>query len=480
MPVDLTKIKYRNLGFFNFKKLKGKYLLTNDVGCFAFLTEKEFESFLAGKLKKDEEPYLSLAKGGFVKNDMDARDLIEKYALKHDFLKRAPALHIVVVTLRCTNRCIYCHASAQDMTRRDLDMTKKTAQAVVDTAFQSPDTYPAIEFQGGEPLAAWPVVKFMAAYARKRNRKIKKDLQIRLVSNMSLMDEDKFKYLIRKKVALCTSLDGPEKLHNKVRPLIGGNSYRQTVKWIRKFNKVFPKLTETGYIWKIGALSTITRPSLKLGKEMVDEYVKLGLESICLRPLNPFGFSRRVWQTLTYSPKEFLDFYRKTLTYIIELNLKGVKIRESLGVFLLKKIFSERDPNDLDHRSPCGAGISQLAYNYNGDVYTCDEGRMFSMMGDESFRLGNVLKNTYAEIVGSPVTRTMCTASCLESVPGCSDCAYKPYCGTCPLYNYFAQGSIFGQMPSNERCQINMGMLDTLFTKLQNAQSKKVLLSWLE
>jgi len=69
-----------------------------------------------------------------------------------------------------------------------------------------------------------------------------------------------------------------------------------------------------------------------------------------------------------------------------------VKVREKAAVTFLKKIMTEEDPNHLDFRSPCGAGIGQLAYNYNGKVYTCDEGRMMSMMNDESFCLGNVKK----------------------------------------------------------------------------------------
>jgi len=42
------------------------------------------------------------------------------------------------------------------------------------------------------------------------------------------------------------------------------------------------------------------------------------------------------------------------------------------------KILTENDPNFLDSRSPCGACIGQVAYNYDGKVYTCDEGRMFA------------------------------------------------------------------------------------------------------
>jgi len=478
MAIDLKKIKYNQLGFFRFKKFKNKYLLTNDIGDYLFLKEKEFENFLANNLEKTQEPYLSLKEKNFLKNELDLTELIEKYRSKKAFLFGGPSLHIVVVTLRCNHRCIYCHASAQDMNRKDLDMNQETGGQVVDKIFQTTSPFVAIEFQGGEPLVNWPIVKFIIEKAQKKNKKAKKDLQIRLVSNFSLMTEDKFKYLLSRKVNLCASLDGPEELHNKNRPMDKGNSYKEAAKWVKKFYKIYPDLRKKGYIYKMAGLLTISRFSLPYWKEIIDEYLKLGFDNIALRVLDPFGFSQNSWQKITYSAKDFINFYKKALSYIIELNLKGRKFREEIATVFLTKILTSHDPNHLDFRSPCGAGIGQLAYNYNGDVYTCDEGRMMSMMGDESFRLGNIFKNSYQEIVTSPVVRTLSTASCLENLAGCSDCVYKPYCGVCPIYNYFAQGNIFGQMPNNQRCQINQAILDFLFEKLEDPKVKAILETW--
>ena len=60
MAIDLNKIKYKNLGFFRFKKLDKKYLLTNDIGFYVFLSEQEFEDFLQNNLAKNKEPYLNI------------------------------------------------------------------------------------------------------------------------------------------------------------------------------------------------------------------------------------------------------------------------------------------------------------------------------------------------------------------------------------------------------------------------------------
>ena len=42
----------------------------------------------------------------------------------------------------------------------------------------------------------WDVVKFIIDYAREKNKKFKLNLQFALVSNFTLMDEEKFEYLL--------------------------------------------------------------------------------------------------------------------------------------------------------------------------------------------------------------------------------------------------------------------------------------------
>lgn len=69
--------------------------------------------------------------------------------------------------------------------------------------------------------------------------------------------------------------------------------------------------------------------------------------------------------------------------------------------------------NYMELRSPCGGAIGQLAYYYDGNIYTCDEGRMLAEMGNDSFKLGNV-NNTYKELMETGATKAMCISSCLE------------------------------------------------------------------
>lgn len=72
------------------------------------------------------------------------------------------------------------------------------------------------------------------------------------------------------------------------------------------------------------------------------------------------------FKKLWYSWEEFIEFYKKSMDYILELNKKWVEFRENLSTMYLSKILTDKDPNYLDERSPCGACIWQIAYNYDG------------------------------------------------------------------------------------------------------------------
>ena len=66
----------------------------------------------------------------------------------------------------------------------------------------------------------------------------------------------------------------------------------------------------------------------------------------------------------------------------------------------------------MELRSPCGGAIGQMAYYHNGKVYSCDEARMLAEMGDDSFCLGNVYKDSYNDLMSSSVCKVLARASC--------------------------------------------------------------------
>ncbi len=471
----LKKINLNKVGFFRFKEIKNKrFLLTNDSGEFVILKENEFEKFLKGEISQDNDLYPILQEQGLIRDQLDFDDLISKYQKKNLFLWQGPSLHIIVLTLRCDHKCIYCQASSVPLDKKGFDLDIEKAKKIVDVIFKTPSKKIAIEFQGGEPLYNWQVLKFIVNYAEEKNKIEKKDLEIRLVSNLTQMTQEKLNFLIKNKITLSTSFDGPESLHNKNRVWDGGNSYKNTVKWLKIAQKYYKKELKNEF--KPGAIVTVSRYSLKYPKQIVDEYIKNKIEALFVRPVTPLGMAKEKWEIVGYSSEEYLKFYKKLLDYVIKYNLENRRTRfhEAFAKIILAKIFTEYDPNYLELRSPCGAGIGQLLYNYDGKVYTCDEGRM---VREDTFSLGNVLTDDYKKIISNPVLKTLTLSSCLDGLDY-DFWVYKPYFGTCPIYNYVQSGNIFQPALKSERDKIHQGIIDFLFERMENKKIRAVFEKW--
>ncbi|MEI7529392.1 MAG: His-Xaa-Ser system radical SAM maturase HxsB, partial [Elusimicrobiota bacterium] len=416
---------------FSFERDGAGYIVSGPAGAALRLTRPEFGLFSAGKAGSDPALFRRLKAAGLLRGRLDLEGAAARIRGLSSGVYEGPGLHILVLTLRCNHACVYCRATAGGAGKNS-DMSRATAFKSVETAFSSPNNKLSLEFQGGEALLNWPVLREAALYAKKLNLRKGKDLALSVVTNLSLMDEAKFAFLVREGVSVCTSLDGPAKLHDVNRRWSGGSSHSKAVYWLKRFAAAAGGDGRADTL--PSALMTATRLSLKDPRDIVDEYRKLGLGGIFLRPLSPIGYAGAVWPEIGYGPEEFLGFYRAALAYIMEVNGAGEKFVERNAALLARKLLRAEDPNFLDLRSPCGAAIGQLAYNFNGDVYTCDEGRMVAACGDDLFRLGNVRTDRFENIMTAPAARICAMASCLENQPECARCAFKPFCGVCPVH----------------------------------------------
>ena len=156
-------------------------------------------------------------------------------------------------------------------------------------------------------------------YAEIKAVHLTKNVTFALVTNLTLMDEEKLQYLLDHNVHISTSLDGDETTHNFNRTFKDGNSFEKVTYWIRKINAEYEK---RGIRNKVGALLTVTKKTLPRYKEVIDTYVNLGLDGIFLRSLNPYGFAAADLEKLGYTSEEFVEFYKKSMDYLLELNKK--------------------------------------------------------------------------------------------------------------------------------------------------------------
>ncbi len=462
------------INYFNFKKIHDSYLITNDLGRHHFLSKGDLHKLLCNQIGIDTPLAVELREKYFMFQDktntfVEDAGMALRYYKKYLF--KSTSLHIFVVTKRCNQTCIYCQASTCNSLNSD--MTKEVAKAAVDIAISSPTKNLTFEFQGGEPLLNFETIKFVVEYTEEI--KEDKNVEFVIVSNLTILRSEHLQFIKEHKINISTSLDGGIELHTLNRPMVNSKDLA--------FDKVIGavSLLQDNNI-SVSAIQTTSKNSLSKHKEIVNQYIQCEFKSLFLRPLTPLGYAKDNWATIGYSAEEFIEFYRKTLSYIIKKNLQGVRISEGHARIFLSKILDYNSMNFMELRSPCGGGIGQIAYNYDGNIYTCDEARMFAEMGDDSFKMGNVFDNNYNQLMSSNACKAVCMASTLEAHNLCSDCVYSAYCGTCPVVSLALTGSIYSQMSSDYRCKIYMGMLDTIFEYLESNDDRiiEVFKSWVE
>jgi uncharacterized protein len=434
--------------------------LTNDAGEFLFMGRDAFAAFVGHRLPGGAPEYRDL-KARHLLADGDSNVPIEllatKVRTKRDFVRGFTRLHLFVVTLRCDHSCPYCQVSRVTQDRTRFDMTRETAARALALMFRSPAPALKMEFQGGEPLLNFDLIRWLVEEAESRNRSEGRDLQFVIATNLSPLTDDILAFCRDHDIHLSTSLDGPRDLHDANRPRAGESSYDLVVRHIARAR-------ETLGHDRVSALMTTTVRSLERPREIIDEYRRQQFDSIFLRSISPFGFALRGASDRRYGTEAFLAFYREALDHIIAINRAGEAFTEAYAQILLRKILTPFPTGYVDLQSPAGAGINVVAYNYDGDVYASDEARMLAEMQDTSFRLGNVHRDSYETIFGGPALRSLANASVLETLPGCHECAFASYCGADPIWNWATQSDPVGHRPTSQFCAKNMGVIRHLLT----------------
>jgi len=460
---------------FNFNRLDNDIILTNDIGEYIICSEEDLKKIINKELslKNDYNLFLKLLNKQFiyVKQDKEAinRKAV-KYRTKKQFLYTGPVLLVFVVTTRCQHKCHYCQITPQGVKAINFDMTEETAKRSVDIAMQTPAKNITIEFQGGETLLAFNIIKFIVLYAKKLNETIEKGIEFVIATSLVDISREQLDFIKEHNLLLSTSLDGPEDLHNANRPIHSQNTFE---KFMEGFNLSKEYVGDT-----ISPLLTISRNSLSRIEDIIKEYQKIGRKSISLRALSPYGFAVKTMSKIGYTAEEYIQFYLNALDYIIGLNLNGTYFKEEYATLLLKRILTPYSTGYVDLQSPSGAGINALVFYYNGEIYPADEARMLAEMSDKNFLLGNVNDNTYEDIVNSPKLRLVIQDSCAESMTNCSECAYLPYCGCDPLFNYVTQKDHYGHRPTSDFCYKQMNIYNYLFSYIKNKDQKVLDIFW--
>lgn len=449
-----------------------RFLVGNMVGDMAEMTKAELDRLCALDLTPGDGLYERAFEKLFI-SSVEQRAQRQLLALRlrsrMSFLRAATPLHLFVVTLRCEHSCPYCQVSRQSKDRARYDMDQATASKALDIALAAPAPLIKIEFQGGEPLLNFELIRWIVQAAEYRAAARGKRLQFVITTNLALLNDEVLDFCAEHGVLLSTSLDGPRDLHNKNRPRRGNNSYELAVAGIARVKQ---RLGSD----KVSALMTTTEASLDRVEEIVDEYLLQGLDGIFLRPLSPYGFALKTKQFHKYRGHDWLRFWKRGLRYILDINKSGRYFPEFYSSLILRRMLSDEPIGYVDLRSPAGAGLGALVYNYDGAVFASDEARMLAEMGDRTFELGSVHEHSYRDLVLSDTLVSAVADSLTQTAPQCSSCVFEPNCGADPVYHHATQKDALGIKPLSEFCERQKGVITHLFGLLERSPEDAAIL----
>lgn len=458
---------------FRFTRMNGQELLVNEAGEFLIVPEGTVQSLLDETIAIHSDLYKGLKAKHFLFDDASSPlldILAAKIRTKYEHIYGGTKLHIFVVTLRCEHSCQYCQVSRQGAEKGQYDMSRETADRALELMFESPSSHLTLELQGGEPLLAFDLIRYIVPKAKALAAEHVKNLDLVVTTNLALATDEILHYLASEGVKVSTSLDGPAFLHNKNRPRPGNDSYERAVDGIERARKI------VGHN-NVAALMTTTSTSLDYVEEIIDEYMRRDFHTIFLRPISPYGFAIKSKKRTGYEIERFLEFYKRGLKHILDINRSGFRLSEIYTQILLTRILTPYGTGYVDLQSPAGEAWNVLVYNYDGNVFASDESRMLAEMNDRTFQLGNVHRDTRRTLLTGSKAIEMFNTSCNQSLAGCSDCAFQTYCGADPIFHHATQGDMYGNRPKSSFCTRNMEVIKHLFTYIA-ADSKDMEIFW--
>ncbi|MBO4664767.1 MAG: His-Xaa-Ser system radical SAM maturase HxsB [Bacteroidaceae bacterium] len=440
---------------FRFTRIGTKELIVNEVGDFVFMPFGTVRRLLKGNIDVRSEVYKDLLSKYIVCDEYNGflQDVIAtRIRTKKSFLDGFTGLHIFVLTLRCNQKCIYCQATSKDCGCSCKDMEIKYLDDAIRLMLKSPNPHITMEFQGGESSLVPKLVEYAIVETERQNKEVGKDITYVMCSNIINFPEELLRLCVKYNVFVSTSLDGPEFIHDHNRGVSG--SY---MNFVASLTRIKERLGDD----RISPLMTTSSLSLDFPIEIIDSYRSLGFHYIFLRPLNPYGRAKGIVDWNLYYDK-YIDFYKKSLTYILSLNRSGECFVEGFTTMVMKKILTPFPVGFVDLQSPAGIINSVVVYNYDGYVYCSDESRMMAECGDYTFRLGRV-SDKYEDVFYGRKSQELSKVWATEYIAGCSDCAYQQYCGADPVRNYSTQGDWYGHRPSSLYCKFHKAIFDYLF-----------------
>lgn len=264
---------------------------------------------------------------------------------------------VIHVSQVCNLNCVYCYAV--ELNQANKLMSRQTAERVIARTMElAPDGMACVKFLGGEPTMAWPMIEYlMDGYTTASAAAGLRAPGFTMVTNGTRVTDEIVKSAARHKMYVLVSIDGPQAIHDKLRPYHNGSgSYEKATEALRAFVEAGIDVAVEAVYTRQHYLDGITP------QQMIDHFLSLGVREFHIPPaigawhgVDVFGELAEVTQHYSDAVRRSIRSYRTDSPHLlrgIQFVLDGFALRER-------------------RRHVCGAGRTFMGINYDGEAFPC-------------------------------------------------------------------------------------------------------------
>lgn len=334
---------------------------------------------------------------------------------------------ITSVTRNCVLKCKYCYARDPKNPSANRIMERDVLEKLIHDAFDVRHKSINFEWTGGEALLAGKNFFENVLSLQKKHAKNGKKYSNCIQTSGAYFDKDLYDFLIRKKIRLSLTIDGPRDLHDFHRPIGNGKGSFDTV--LKSYKYILKKQGHCG------VLCTATKHSLSRVQDIINFYRGMGIKEWYTNPyiFDPQKPIRN--SSIALTGQEVGQYFIDQYDYLIKLNDPDVKpdyFMSNLNMLC-----------GLKSRGKCSQGgrclTNLIDIDNCGNVTLCAR-----FLGSERFRFGNIMVKPLKDIISfsNPIVKNVIKKR-VAAINKCirSKCIYMPMCNSgCPYDSYVGSG----------------------------------------
>jgi uncharacterized protein len=258
------------------------------------------------------------------------------------------------LTSGCNLHCTYCNVDAltPHTPRMSIERFKQVAQLLLANSRQQ---RVSLEFHGGEPLLlADEWFQEAVGYSRCLAVRHHKAAEFPLVTNGTLLTEERLLRLHALGIVFCLSADGPPQINDQLR-----GSGAAVERALHLFNR---------HRIPCGVLTVLGRANYSIMGEVMDWFADIGTDAFRVNFLQPQG--RGADETQLLSGEEMFEGMRQVLDH---MDRSGVQVREEETLQMVDRFIRGREPRPRLScwEYQCQAGRTYCAVDHTGMIHAC-------------------------------------------------------------------------------------------------------------